>query len=197
VRKGRLLLSAFLLLIASALALGACGSSESDEDRIVGVIETAATSEDPAVCTETQTRAFMEQTSSGEGEGAVEECEEEAKEGKNQPDSVDVGKVEVEGSEATAKVAFHGGSFDGQTVIVDLVEEGGDWKLDKVERFVNLDREKLIGSFEKGFEESGEIEPSVAECLIEGVEGFSDSELEDLVLGRAEAIDGLAEECTG
>ena len=52
-----------------------------------------------------------------------------------------------------------------------------------------FDREKLIGTFEKGFEESGEIEPSRCPMPdLKGVEEFSDSELEGLVLGQAEAI---------
>jgi hypothetical protein len=107
-----------------------------------------------------------------------------------------VSEVEVAGSKATADVAFHGGSFDGQTLIVALVEEGGGWKLDEAKSFVGLNREKLIGAFEKGFEESEEIKPAVAECLVEGAEELSDSELEDLVLHRSEAIEELAEECT-
>jgi hypothetical protein len=196
VSKGRLLSPAFLLLIVSALGLAACGSSESDEGKITSAIETAATSKDPASCKATQTVAFMEQTNSGEGKKAVEECEEEAEKGKNNPDSVDVSQVEVEGSAATADVAFHGGNFDGQTLAVSLVEEGGEWKLDEAKGFVHLDRGKLIGSFKKGFAESEEIEPAVAACLIEGVERFSDSELEDLVLHRSEAIEELAKECT-
>ena len=38
---------------------------ESDEDKIASAIEESATSTDPAICKETQTQAFMEQTSGG------------------------------------------------------------------------------------------------------------------------------------
>ena len=54
----------------AALALAACGSSESDEDKIASVIETAATSTDPAGCKEAQTLAFMEQATRGRREGS-------------------------------------------------------------------------------------------------------------------------------
>jgi ABC-type glycerol-3-phosphate transport system substrate-binding protein len=194
--KGRLLVPAFAFLIVSAFALAACGSSENDEDKIVSTIETAATSTDPAECETTQTVAFMEQTTGEEGEEAVEKCEEQAKEGKNNPESVNVEEVEIEGEEATATTSFTGGTFDGQTLIVNLVQEEGDWKLNEAERFKNLDREKLIGGFKTSFEESKEeIEPKLAECLIEGIEESSDSELEGLVLHGSEGIEELAEEC--
>jgi ABC-type glycerol-3-phosphate transport system substrate-binding protein len=195
--KGRLLVPAFAFLIVSAFALVACGSSENDEGKITSAIETAATSTDPADCETTQTVAFMEQSTGEEGKKeAVEKCEEQAKEGKNNPESVDVEEVEIEGEEATATTSFTGGTFDGQTLIVNLVEEEGDWKLNEAERFKNLDREKLIGGFKTGFEESNEeIEPKLAECLIEGIEESSDSELEGLVLHGSEGIEELAEEC--
>jgi hypothetical protein len=194
--KGRLVPPAFVSLIVSALALAACGSSESAEDKITGAIETAATSTDPAECETTQTVAFMEQSTGQEGEEAVEKCEEQAKEDKNNPESVDVEDVKIEGEEATAATSFTGGKFDGQTLIVNLVQEEGDWKLNEVERFKNLDREKLIAGFEAGFEEAKEeIEPQLAECLIEGIEEGNDSELEALVLGGSERIEELAEEC--
>lgn len=194
--KGRLLVPAFAFLIVSAFGLAACGSSENDEDKITGAIETAATSTDPAECETTQTVAFMEQSTGEEGEEAVEKCEEQAREGKNNPESVDVEEVEIEGEEATATTSFTGGTFDGQTLIVNLVQEESEWKLNEAERFKNLDREKLIGGFKTSFEESKEeIEPKLAECLIGGIEESSDSELEGLVLHGSEGIEELAEEC--
>jgi ABC-type glycerol-3-phosphate transport system substrate-binding protein len=196
VSKGRFLVPALACLIASALALAACGSSENEEEKIVNAIETAATSSDPADCEATQTIKFMEQTSDKEGKEALENCEEEAGEHKNDPESVDVEEVEIEGEEATATVAFTGGSFDGQTLILNVVKEERDWKLNEAEGFKKLDRQKLIGEFERGFEEEKNIEPELAECVIEGVEESSDSEVEELVLGGPEGFVEIAEECT-
>jgi hypothetical protein len=190
----------FLLVIAlafAALAVAGCGgSSESDEDKIVSVVETSALSTDPADCKATQTVAFMEQANEGEGKKAVEECEENADDTSGTPDSVVVSKVDVADSAATADVAFTGGSFDGQTVVLGLVEEGGDWKLDEIKSFAKLDREKLIGAFETSIEETEELAPELGECLVEGFEAASDSELEDAILNGPEGVVQIAEECT-
>jgi ABC-type glycerol-3-phosphate transport system substrate-binding protein len=190
----RLLLPTLFLGLA-ALALAACGSGESDEDKIVNAIETSSTSTDPADCKALLTVAFMEQTNSGEGKEAVEECEEDANDTSGNPDSVEVSEVEVQGSEATADATFNGGNFDGQTLILNLKEEDGDWKLNEIEGFEGLDREKLIGALESNFEESEEVEPELAECVIEGFEEESDSELEETILSGSEGVEEVAEEC--
>jgi hypothetical protein len=196
VSKARFLVPAFVYLVASALALAACGSSENEEEKIVNAIETAATSTDPTDCEATETIKFMEQNSDKEGKEALANCEEEASDPTNNPESVDVEEVEIEGEEATATVAFAGGSFDGQTLIIDVVKEDGDWKLNEVESFKTLDRQTLVGELERGFEEEKDIEPELAECVIEGVEESSDAELEELVLGGPEGFVQIAEECT-
>ena len=152
------LLSLPVLLLALALGLAACGgSSESDEDKITTTIENAATSNDPAVCGETQTLAFMEQTAGSSGKEAEKECEAEAKSGEGQPDSVKVTKVKVDGGNATADAEFKGGVFDAQTLEVALVEEDGDWKLDELTGFANFDSEGLVNSFAEQIEAEPEI----------------------------------------
>jgi ABC-type glycerol-3-phosphate transport system substrate-binding protein len=197
VRKGRLLLPAFLLLIASALALSACGSSESDEDKVVNAIETAAVSTDPADCEALQTVNFMEQSNEGEGKEAIEECEEDAEDQTGNPDSVDVEEVEVEGSNATANVAFIGGDADGQTLVVALVEEEDDWKLDEINGFAKFDREKLVAGILKGLEDpSSGLSSAQAECIGEGIEGLEDEAVEELMLDpSAASLVEIAEEC--
>jgi ABC-type glycerol-3-phosphate transport system substrate-binding protein len=190
-------LPVLLFAILAALALTACGSSESDEDKIVNVIETGSTSTDPADCEALQTLNFMEQGNEGEGKEAVKECEEDATDETGNPDSVDVSEVEIEGSEASAVVAVNGGSFDGQVLAFNLVEEEGGWKLNEIEAFVTLDREKLIAAFEEGLAEAEPpVEEELAACVIEGTEEISNSELEELVLGGPEGFVELAEECT-
>jgi ABC-type glycerol-3-phosphate transport system substrate-binding protein len=191
------LLSLPVLLLALALGLAACGgSSESDEDKITTTIENAATSNDPAVCGETQTLAFMEQTAGSSGKEAEKECEAEAKSGEGQPDSVKVTKVKVDGGNATADAEFKGGVFDAQTLEVALVEEDGDWKLDELTGFANFDSEGLVNSFAEQIEEEPEIEPETASCLIEGIEELSDAELESVVLeNNTEVFGEIAEGC--
>ncbi len=184
-------------LLALAFGLVACGGGgESDEDKITSTIETAATSTDPAVCDETQTLAFMEQTNSGTGKEAEKECEEEAKSGESNPDSVTVSKVEVDGENATADAEFKGGTFDQQTLELALVEEDGDWKLDELAGFAKFDPETLVQAFAEQLEEEPEIEAETASCIVEGIEELSKGELEDLVIeNNTEPIVEIAESC--
>lgn len=194
--KARLIVPALLILAASAIALAACGSSESDEDKITSAIEGAATGTDPAVCTEDQTLAFLEQTGGEEGKAAVEECEKDAEEEEN-AESVEVSEVEVEGEEATATAALTGGTLDGQTLVLALVKEEGDWKLNEAVEFKNFDREALIEQFRAKLGEQKEIKAEIAECIGEGIEEASEEELESLFLEGPTGIVEIAEECTG
>jgi ABC-type glycerol-3-phosphate transport system substrate-binding protein len=196
VRKLHLLLLPALVL-ALTLGLAACGGGgESDEDKITSTIENAATSTDPAICDETQTLAFMEQTTGEGGKQAEKECEEEAKAGEDQPDSVNVSKVEVDGDNATANAEFKGGSFDAQTLELALVEEDGDWKLDELTGFAKFDSESLVDAFAEQIEEEPEIEPETASCFIEGIEELSDSELESTIIdSNTEVFGEIAESC--
>lgn len=195
-RKLHLLLP--VALLALALGLVACGGGgESGEDKIVSTIEESATSTDPSICKETETTAFMEQTNSGSGADAVKECEEETEEeDANDPDSVEVSKVKVDGGKATANVKFEGGSFDGQTAEVALVEEDGDWKLDELAGFANFDPSQIIQALAKQLEAEPEIEPQVASCIVEGLEEAPADEIESLVLeNNTQPIVELAESC--
>lgn len=195
--KARLLLPAIVLLAVSAFALAACGSGESDEDKITSAIENAATGSDPAVCTEDQTAAFLEQTNGNEGNKAVEECEEEAENGET-AESVEVSEVEVDGEEATATVAITGSTLDGQTLVVGLVKEEGDWKLNEAVEFKNFDREALIEQFRTKLGEQKEVKAEIAECIDEGIEEAKDEELEGLILeGAATGLVEIFEECSG
>jgi ABC-type glycerol-3-phosphate transport system substrate-binding protein len=197
VPRHRLLIPFFVLVLA--LGLAACGGGgESDEDKITNTIETAATSTDPSVCTELQTLAFVEQTQGEEGKVAVKSCEKETSDGSNNPDSVAVTKVEVDGSNATADAAFVGGSFDGQTLGIALVEEDGDWKLDEATGFAKFDKAKLLAAFKSSLEEEEGIEPELASCLFEAFEEAEQAEVEELILGgSSQPIVELAEACEG
>lgn len=179
--KRHLLLS--VLLIVSALALVACGGGESDEAQIEDVVQTAATSTDPANCEELSTLAFMEQTELEQGQAAVESCQEDAKNTNNNPEEVTVANVEVDGSEATADAAFVGGSFDGQTLTVALVQEDGDWKLNQVESFAEFDRAKLLAAFrEQLVAEPNPLSEAQADCMVAGLDGESDAQIQELLI---------------
>lgn len=188
-----------LALLALVFGLAACGGSESDEDKVVEVIETSVTSTDPADCKELATQAFLEQTELEQGSAAVESCEESAEDTENDPESVEVSEVEVDGSSATADVAFTGGSFDGQTLSVALVEEDGDWKMDEVTGFAEFDQETLANTFEEGLQ-SGEdaLDPQLASCFAEVIRDLPKAEAEEIVIGGSpdpvvEILEGCSE----
>jgi hypothetical protein len=197
VRKLHLLLP--LALLALALGLVACGGGDSDEDKIVEVIETSATSADPADCETLSTQAFLEQTELEEGKAAVESCEESAEETADDPDSVEVAEVEVDGSDATADVTFTGGNFDGQTLSVALVEEDGDWKLDEITGFAEFDQARLAASLEEALQSGEEpLDRALAECFAATVREAPEAQAEDLVIGGSpqpivEIIEGCSE----
>jgi hypothetical protein len=185
-----------LALLALVFGLVACGDSESDEDKIVDVIETSVNSSDPADCKELMTQAFLEQTELEQGAAAVKSCEESAKDTTDDPKSVEVSKVEVDGSAATADVAFTGGNFDGQTLSVALVEEDGDWKLNELTGFAKFDQEGLAVSFEEAFERDNDVDPQLATCFAEVIRELPKDQAEEIVIGgNSEPIVEIVEGC--
>lgn len=190
-----------LLLIGSCLAMAAfgisaCGDSESDEEKIASVIEDSATLSDPADCEALNTIAFLEQSEFEEGEEAVKSCEEDAEDTSGDPETVTVSEVKINGSSATAEAALVGGTFDGQTIEIGVVEEDGDWKVNQFESFVVFDREKLLAGFEQSIEEESEggEEDEVTSCILDEFEAASDEELEEAILSPDAFIE-LAEGC--
>ncbi|MEX2106744.1 MAG: hypothetical protein WD810_07575 [Solirubrobacterales bacterium] len=187
------------LLIASAFALAACGGGggSGDEEKIEETIETSVTTTDPSKCTELMTESFLEQNSGETGKAALEECEEEAEDTSDDPDSVTVSSIEVDGSDATAEVAFVGGGFDGQTVDVALVKDGDQWKLDEISGFADLDSDALATTLEEQFEEvSDEITPDQISCIGDAIRDAPQTEIEELLLsGSSEKFVEFAEAC--
>jgi len=181
-------------LISAALFLAACGGGESEEDKIVGAIETSATSNDPSACTEYATESFNEQITGQEGEAALKECEKDATE-EETAESVDVSNVEIDGSTATADVALTGGGFDGQALAVSLVKDD-QWKLNEVTGFAELNRPKLVETLEENLNEGNEIPEGVVTCIAEKVEASSQAEIEEFFFsGSFEGFAKVVENC--
>jgi hypothetical protein len=183
VKKSLLMLP--IALLAAALALSACGGGGSssssgggDESSIETAIEEDATTSSPSKCTKYVTVAFNEQQSGLSGAKATKQCEEEA--GEEPAESVDVSEIEVEGESATAEAAVTGSSLDSQTLELEMVKEGGDWKINQALAFAKFDAKALGENLEVGLEKSGEVEPAEIKCLGEGVAELSQSEAEEL-----------------
>ncbi len=194
-RKRLLLLPCILIL--SALALTACGSSSGDDGEIEEAIETSATSTDPADCKKLNTQQFMEQTTQESGSAALKSCEVEAKEEKGAK-SVSVSAVEVDGSDATAEVALSGGSLDGQTLELALVKGGDQWQLNEVVKFTKFNQTKLAESLEASLAEaSSEVDPKFGSCVVEAFKEGSQAEVEELLFGSSpKALEEVLEACS-
>jgi len=192
-RKLHLLMPAGLL----ALALAACGGGSSGgEQQIETTIATSATSTDPADCAKYTTLKFMEQMTSTQGAQAEKACEEETEEAEGKPESVAVSNIEIEGEEASADVAFEGGNFNGQTLTVALVEEGGAWKLNELTGFANFDAEKLIGALVAQLKAAASVKPRVITCIAEGLRQLDESQFEELVINQeTQPIVEIAKSC--
>ncbi|HEU4737766.1 MAG TPA: hypothetical protein VFS54_01655 [Solirubrobacterales bacterium] len=162
------------------LALASCGGDgKSDEEEIVEAIDYAFVSTDPDACTEQMTPAFSEQLFRDDAADAVESCEQNARAEESENDPVEVSNVVVDGSKATADVAF----ADAQAFSVALIEDDGDWKLDEVVGFVDFDRSRWMDE-QREFFEDGEPWPArVTDCILDAYRGMSQTELEEMLLG--------------
>ena len=183
------------LLVFSALALIACGSSGEDS-QIEEAIETSATTTNPADCTKLNTQQFMEQTTQESGKAAVAKCEEEA-EAEEGAESVSVSNVEASDSSATAEAALTGGALNGQTLEVELVKSGEQWQLNEVVKFTEFDRAKLVEFVEEEFTPSANgLSPKLAGCFVEAFQEDSQAEIEELLWsGSGEGFEEIAEAC--
>jgi hypothetical protein len=183
---------ALVALAALPLALAACGggggASSEDQAQITKSVEFAAVSGDPKACTDAQTLKFTEQTTGANGQAAVLQCQQDAKD--TPADSVDVTDIEVDGDTATANALFTGGFFGGQTVEIALTKDGGTWKLDEAKGFKDFDRDKFIAGFKKEIENSpGGVPPGTADCVATQIGKLSDDQIEDLFLNSNGALE--------
>jgi hypothetical protein len=191
----RLLLLPFVLILP-ALVFSACGSS-SEEGDVEEAIEISATTTDPADCKKVNTQQFMEQVTRESGQAAVEECEAEAEKDEGS-DSVSVSSVEIDGSSADAEAALRGGNLDGQTLKVELVKDGDQWKMNEVVEFADFDQGKLVEALEGQLSESSdEIETKLSACFVEAFKQGSQREVEELLFkGPADRLEELFETCS-
>ncbi len=184
------------LLLAAVLTLAACGGSSGggEDAKVEEAIEESATSTDPSKCTELQTALFNETETDQKGAEATKACEEEAKE--NDTESVNVSNVSVNGEKATAEVEVEGSGLNGQGVELELVEEDGDWKLNKLLGFTNFDAAALGEALEEELGKQEGVDPKLAKCVSEGVAGISQSDAESMVFEKnLEPIEEIAKSC--
>jgi len=195
-------LAAIVAAVLAAFVLAACGDdnggSSEDEGQITAAIERAATSGDPAACTDVQTVNFVQQTSGEPGESpqeAVKSCEEEASE--TVGDEIDVTNIEVNGDTATASATVTGSFFDGQTLALGLVKEGDQWMLDEFNGFEEFNREAMINTLRDTLTNEEGASQEAVDCVTQQIEAQSDEDLEAAFSGEDPAAeDRIFEPCT-
>jgi hypothetical protein len=175
------LVAIFAITVLAPIALAACGSSgnSDDENQITDAITKAATSGDPAACTEVQTQRFTEQTSGGGGD-AVKSCEKDAADSASS--TVKVSNIKVDGDTATAEAKLTGGFVDGQTLDVNLVKDGDQWKLDQLTGFADFDREAFLKSVLAEVTKDPSATAQALACLKVQFDKASDESLEQILL---------------
>lgn len=148
-----------ILTLLALLALASCGGSNdggstspatgnpAEEAQVAQVIRTSIMSSDPADCLKLETLRFMEQIHFTRGQTAVKACQADAPDTSDDPDSIDVKNVVIQGDRARADASFAGGGFDGSTLALALTKEGDQWKLDEITAVPHFD----LQAFEKAF----------------------------------------------
>jgi hypothetical protein len=187
-----------LLALALPLTLPACGGDDggSDEDEITDVIETSVTSDDPETCTTLATQEFVEQTTFEVGEAAIAQCEEDARDTSDDPDSAQVSDVSVDGEDATADVAFVGGPLDGSTVSVALVKDGDDWKLNEITDIPEFDFEAFQAAFTAELSAEGDLPPELADCIVQAFGQAGEERVKEVFLsGDGQQLNAIFAGC--
>ena len=176
------------LLFVLALSLAACGGGDdpSDSDQITEVIQSSATSTDPADCSKLLTQQFMEQTSFSKGKGAVKSCEDDADKTQGDPDSVEVSDVRVGGDTALADAAFTGGNFDGSTLTVSLVKDGDQWQLDQILDIPSFNAQAFRDSLVQQAEKDPSLRGQVGQCVVQQFQGASEQQIKALIISGDE-----------
>jgi hypothetical protein len=166
-----------LVVLAIPLTIAACGGDDDDDggdgggdqDEITAAIETATTGTDPGKCTTVMTQQFVEQVTFETGPTAVGLCREGTAPA-TPADSVDVANIEVDGDTATAEVAVTGGGrLDGQTIVVSLVKEGDQWKLDHLDEFIEFDQGAFADAVVEEASEAGEPRQTL-DCIRDAID---------------------------
>jgi hypothetical protein len=177
-------------LFAVALAcgllpgVGACGTSSDSEGDIRAALERAFVSFDADACSQVLTQRALEQTQFADPEDALESCIEDAEDPDDNAEAIEIPELEVNGESATATVTPQGGSIDGASMSLALVEENG-WRIDQVTALEILDRDRFL---EAGLAEIVEDDTLLAgqgRCIAERVRSrASNSELEGIYVDK-------------
>jgi hypothetical protein len=182
------------------IGLPTCGPfDEGEEDRVADVIERGFIEPRPENCSELATQRFLDQLSPREGARALDDCREDAEDEDSFAESVDVTEVNVDGDKAAATAEITGGNSDGQRMVLSLVKDRDQWKIDYLEE-LDIDRERFdkaaLGDLT---EPRAAFSKRQARCVISEIHrNVSDSELERaFIASNYQPISRAFIECLG
>jgi hypothetical protein len=119
------------VLVAAAAGCGGDSGGGTGEDEVTGVLQTFFTTSDPAQCDELTNNAFKQLSPNVlAADDPASECR-KSLDPTGQAKSIQVSDLSIDGSKATATVVPEGGTFEGATVRINLVDDGG-WKIDGI-----------------------------------------------------------------
>jgi hypothetical protein len=135
--------TALTLLLVAVAGCGGSSSGGSGEDEVKRVLETFFTTSDPVQCEELTDNAFKQLSPNVlAADDPKAECR-KSLDPTGQATSIQVSDVSIEGSKATATVVPDGGTFEGATVKLELVDDGG-WKIDGIADVQLTNREQFL-----------------------------------------------------
>ena len=176
--RGMALLGGLILLAGFFASLHPF--SRGDEREIERTIEAVATDADPGYCDTLLTQRYLVQTTGARPPFADEVCESDAEDA-SRVRSVDTGEIAIDGARATAAVEYRGGSFDGSRLVMQLIEDGDTWKLNRIVAFRRFDRRRFDRAYRRSFLEFGSPVAG-ADCALARARRLSDAEIERAAL---------------
>jgi hypothetical protein len=176
-RKGevklRYLLFGLGALVIAFMAQRLVSPGEGPEVR--EAIETAFLSSDPSYCDEVQTDAYLRQRYGVDPVFADDACEEHAED--SRIEAVDISDLQIEDDSATAEVTFDGGLADASTLLLALVKDDGQWKLDRTVEIVTFARTAFLNGYAQ-FLRDGSFTAASARCVIDRLDALPDTVLQ-------------------
>lgn len=172
-----------LLLPGLLLALGACGGSNSEAEKIKRLIERSGTSKDPSVCSPTSD-SFVAQTSFGSRAAAKDNerfCRENI--ARLLPHSIHVSRVDVDGDRAEAEFAPEGGLLVFDEATLELRKSGGRWRVQRL-KAITLDRMSFEDGTAKQLTSGADAySAGSARCFVRRMRRVPDAEIERGIVG--------------
>jgi hypothetical protein len=141
--RGYALATTLALLLVAAAGCGGDSGGGSGQEEVGRVLQTFFTTSDPVQCEELTNNAFKQLSPNVL---AADDPSAECRKSLNptgEARAIQVSDLNIDGSKATATVTPDGGTFEGATLKLELVDDGG-WKIDGITDVQLTNREEFL-----------------------------------------------------